>query len=240
MRNDQGETAEPRLRAAAVICGIAGPLSLTVYFAAPAFTNWPYAGASVAQLTSYAASHQGLFYAGAWFQATGTLLSVIFFLAIVHLARAATRLSGLVTIVASAVLLSVVLIEGAFLMAVPQAAISGDAATVATAFALSNGVFVRVFPLAPASACFVGLGAVIMGSGVLHRWFGYVAVGIGAAFELAGIIALVSGIAVIAVIVLSVGEEVWTLAAVIALGLPVWKGRLGLQNSEERSRALGR
>ena len=91
MRNDQGETREPRLRAAAVICGIAGPLSLTVYFAAPAFTNWPYAGASVAQLTSYAASHQGLFYAGAWFQATGTLLSVIFFLAIVHLARAATR-----------------------------------------------------------------------------------------------------------------------------------------------------
>lgn len=132
------------------------------------------------------------------------------------------------------------LIEGAFLMAVPQAAISGDAATVATAFALSNGVFVRVFPLAPASACFVGLGAVIMGSDVLHRWFGYVAVGIGAAFELAGIIALVSGIAVIAVIVLSVGEEVWTLAAAIALGLPVWKGRLGLQNSEERSRALGR
>ena len=132
------------------------------------------------------------------------------------------------------------LIEGAFLMAVPQAAISGDAATVATAFALSNGVFVRVFPLAPASASFVGLGAVIMGSGVLHRWFGYVAVGIGAAFELAGIIALVSGIAVIAVIVLSVGEEVWILAAAIALGLPVWRGRLGPQNSEERSRALGR
>src|SRR5215471_17577008 len=50
LRNDQGETSETRLRAAAGICGIAGPLSLTVYFAAPAFTNWPYAGASVAQL----------------------------------------------------------------------------------------------------------------------------------------------------------------------------------------------
>src|SRR5262249_16679225 len=44
-------------------------------------------------------------------------------------------------------------------------------------------------------------------------------------FELAGIIALVSGIGVIASIVLSVGEEAWIIAAAIALGLPVWKGR---------------
>ncbi|HKF16874.1 MAG TPA: hypothetical protein VKF14_06760, partial [Candidatus Dormibacteraeota bacterium] len=65
----------------------------------------------------------------------------------------------------------------------------------------------------------------IIGSSVLHRWFGYVAVGIGAAFELAGIIALVSGIGVIASIVLSVGEDVWIIAAAIALGLPVWRGR---------------
>jgi hypothetical protein len=50
-------------------------------------------------------------------------------------------------------------------------------------FALSNGVFARVFPLAPASAAYVGLGAVILGSGVLHRTFGYVAVGLGLANE---------------------------------------------------------
>jgi hypothetical protein len=45
---------------------------------------------------------------------------------------------------------------------------------------------------------------------------------------------------VIAAIALSVGEEAWIVAAAIALGLPVWRGRQGPQNSEERSRALGR
>jgi hypothetical protein len=90
------------LRNVAGLFGIAGPIALTVYFAAPALTNWPYAGASAAQLTAYANTHQTLFFAGAWFQATGTLLTIVFFLAIVQLAGAATRLPGLVVIVACA------------------------------------------------------------------------------------------------------------------------------------------
>jgi hypothetical protein len=46
----------------------------------------------------------------------------------------------------------VVVIEAALLEAVPMAAANGDQAIVATAFALSNGVFARIFPLAPAPA----------------------------------------------------------------------------------------
>jgi hypothetical protein len=205
------------LRKVAGLCGVAGPIALTVYFAAPALTNWPYAGASAAHLTAYANSHQTLFFAGAWFQATGTLLSIIFFLAIVELAGAATRLPGLVVIVASAALLGLVLVEAALLMEVPLAAANGDAATVVTTFDLSNGVFARVFPMAPASAVYVGLGAVILGSHVLHRWFGYVAVGLGLAFELTGIIALFTLVGLILVIVLSVVQELWIIAAAVAL-----------------------
>jgi hypothetical protein len=205
------------LRKVAGLCGVAGPIALTVYFAAPALTNWPYAGASAADLTAYANSHQTLFFAGAWFQATGTLLSIIFFLAIVELAGAATRLPGLVVIVASAALLGLVLVEAALLMEVPLAAANGDAATVVTTFDLSNGVFARVFPMAPASAVYVGLGAVILGSHVLHRWFGYVAVGLGLAFELTGIIALFTLVGLILVIVLSVVQELWIIAAAVAL-----------------------
>jgi hypothetical protein len=209
--------SDHRLRTFAGLCGIAGPIALTVYFAAPALTNWPYAGASAAHLTSYANSHQTLFFAGAWFQVTGTLLSIVFFLAIVQLAGAATRLPGLVVIVASAALLGLVLVEAALLTEVPLAAANGDSATVVTTFDLSNGVFARVFPLAPASAAYVGLGAVILGASGVHHWFGYVAVGLGLAFEVAGILALFTIVGLVLAIILSVAQELWIVAAAIAL-----------------------
>jgi hypothetical protein len=208
------------LRNVAGLCGVAGPIALTVYFAAPALTNWPYAGTSAAQLTAYANTHQTLFFAGAWFQATGTLLSIVFFLAIVQLAGAATRLPGLVVIVASAALLGLVLVEAALLMEVPLAAAHGDSATVVTTFDLSNGVFARVFPLAPASAAYLGLGAVILGSRLLNRWFGYFAVGLGLAFEVAGIVAIFTFVGLILAIILSVVQELWIIAAAVALWRP--------------------
>jgi hypothetical protein len=212
---------EPIFRTLAAVCGFAGPIFLAIYFAAPAFSNWPYAGATAGQLTSYALSHQTLFYAGAWFQVTGTLLCVIFFLAILQLAGSTTRLTGLLVVVASTTLLGLVLVEAALLVAVPMAAASGDTATVVTTFDLSNGVFVRVFPLAPASVSFIALGVVILGSGVFHRWFGFGAMGLGIAFELAGIVAVLSSAGLILTIVLSVGQELWILAAAIAL----WRAR---------------
>lgn len=60
--------SERTLRITGALCGIAGPIALAVYFAAPAFTSWPYAGAPAAQLTSRASSYQTLFFAVAWFQ----------------------------------------------------------------------------------------------------------------------------------------------------------------------------
>jgi len=208
------------LRKIAGLCGIAGPIALAVYFGTPALTNWPYAGASATQLTTYANNHQTLFFAGAWFQATGTLLSIVFFLSVLQLAGAVSRLPGLVVIVASAALLGLVLVEAALLMEVPLAAANGDAATLVTTFDLSNGVFARVFPLAPASAAYVGLGAVILSSRVLHRWFGYVAVGLGLAFEIAGIAALFTIVGLILAIILSVAQALWIVAAAIAVLRP--------------------
>jgi hypothetical protein len=146
---------------------------------------------------------------------------VTFFLAIVHLAGATTRLAGLLLIVASTALLALVLVEAALLVAVPMAAAAGDKATVVTTFDLSNGVFVRVFPLAPSSISYMALGVVILGSRLLHPWLGYAAIGLGVAFELAGVIAVVSSAGLILVIVLAAGQELWIVAAAIAL----WRSR---------------
>jgi hypothetical protein len=207
-----------RFRRWAAAAGVAGPVALVVYFTAPALVGWPYAGGSADQVAAFARSHETLFYAGAWLQATGTLLSVVFFLALVLLARATACLSGLVVIVGSASLLAVVLVEAAFLVAVPIAAANNDNGTVATAFAMSNGVFVRVFPLAPASATLIGLGAILRRGDVLDRRFGTAALGIGAAFVIGGVISVFATAGLLLIVLLSVGQAIWTAVAAINLG----------------------
>src|SRR5262245_30214440 len=176
-------------RRAAAACGIVGPVFLVIYYAAPAVVGWPYAGASPERLITFADAHAWLFYAGAWFQVTGTLLSVVFFAALVDAAAALRSFWGSIFLITATSLLAVVLVEAALLVAVPVAAQAGDKATVATGFALSNGVFARVFPLAPASGTYFALGAVLLRSDVLAKIFGQVALGLGIAFELAGMLA---------------------------------------------------
>ena len=203
-------------RKAAAACGVLGPIFLVIYFGAPALTGWPYAGASADRLTAYANAHAWLFYAGAWFQVTGTVLSLAFYLALLHSAGARSGFWGSVLLLTGGSLLAVVLVEAAFLVAVPIAAAGGDRATVATSFALSNGVFVRVLPLAPASGTFVALGAILLQTRTLPRAFATLAIGLGAAFELAGLLAIVSSVALFALISLSVLQTLWTVAAAIA------------------------
>lgn len=198
-------------------CGVAGPLALTVYFAAPAFLGWPYAGAPAADLAAYASAHDTLFYAGAWFQSVGTVLSVVFFVGLVALAASTTRISGLMTVVAATSLLAVVLVEAAFLVAVPAAAAAGDLATVATTFALSNGTFARVFAMGPAPATYIALGLMLGGTRLLPSRFSGSAFVIGALFAAAGVIAIFATAGVVLTIVLSVAQELWIVAAAIAL-----------------------
>jgi hypothetical protein len=211
------DVSEWRFRRWAAAAGIAGPILLVVYFSAPAVLGWPYAGGSAEELAAFARSHETLFYAGAWLQATGTLLSVVFFLALVLLARATACLSGLVVIIGSASLLAVVLVEAAFLVAVPGAAANNDNATVATAFAMSNGVFVRVFPLAPASATLIALGAILRRGDVITPRFGTAALAIGEAFVIGGLVSIVAPAGLTLIVVLSVGQAVWTVLAAGAL-----------------------
>ena len=220
---DAQDPGDLNVRRIGSMCGIGGTIALAIYFTAPALLGWPFAGGSAAELATYARSHDVLFFAGAWLQGTGALLSAVFILAVVYLARATTSLPGLVTIVGTAVLLATVAIEAAFLVAVPIAAAAGDDATVRTAFAMSNGVFVRIFPLVPASATLIGLGVVLTGTDVLDRRFGRLALGLGIAFEVAGLVAVFSSIGLVLGIALSIGQDVWLLAAAIALGVPILK-----------------
>ena len=226
------DSAEPRDRILAAAAGILGAVMLVIYFTAPAFLGWPYAGASSDTITTYANTHAALFYGGAWLQVTGTLLCAVLFLALVRHSRAALDLSGMVTMVATAVLLATVLIEAAFLIAVPMAASSGDGGTTGSMFTLSNGVFLRVFPLAPASATLIALGLVLRRSNLLGPSLAAVALALGVAFEIGGVAVIAAPGAIIGLAVLSAGQVAWVIAASVRLGMtaPTLAGAQGARS----------
>lgn len=205
-----------RLRVLGALAGVLGSVLLVIYFATPALTNWPYAGAAPEELVKYANTHALLFYAGGWLQATGALLSIVFFLVLLKLSETARRLSGLATIVGCALLLAVVVVEAALLEAVPMAASAGDTVTVTTTFALSNGVFARIFPLAPAPLLFLGIGFALEPT-VLSRGFARSAQVVGALFVIAGLAAVFGTAGLIFAIVMSVVEAGWILTTAVAL-----------------------
>lgn len=222
----------PRLARVGGWFGIAGPVLLTIYFAVPAFAGWPYAGGTDAQLMAYARSHETLFYAGAWFQVTGALLSVVFFLVLVTRTGKGACFIGQLATVGAALLIGVVVFEAALLIAVPVAAAAGSAAGVSTAFTLSNGVFARVFPLAPAPLLFAATGLALRFTSVLPRAFGPLALVVAGLFVASGIAAIFSAAGLIAAIAMSILQEVWIVAAAIALLLRA-RGPKGLAPSRD-------
>lgn len=208
------------------LSGILGPIALTVYFGAPWLVHWPMGNVTSEQLASFASDNRSIFFLGAWFQGIGSLLSVLFFIGIVVLARATDHLAGLVAVAASAVLLGLSLVEGAFLMTVPLAVASGHAATAQATFDLSTMTFVHVFPIVPVPAVLFSLGAVILGSRLLPRSLGTAALAIGAAFEIVGFAALFNEAFVIPIIGLLVVDELWIIAAALSLLRVTGEGRL--------------
>jgi hypothetical protein len=189
------------------------------YFAVPALIGWPSAEVSPDRLLAYANGHQLLFYLGGWLQVTGAALSVLFFLTLLQLTGRRPMLAGAVTLTGAALLLAVATIEAALLEAVPMAASTADRATLATGFALSNGVFVRIFPLAPAPLLFAGIGTALHRAGVLPRFFSRSALVIAALFFLSGLAAVFGTGGLIFAIVMSVVEALWIPAAAITLVL---------------------
>jgi hypothetical protein len=205
-----------RSRLLIALCGILGTVLLGLYFgigAAIGLAQLP-PDTTQAQVLSLATQYHDLWFMGAWLQATGSLLSVIFFLALVHQAGGTTRLAGVLTLLGSAVLLAVVLLEGVFTIDLAQAAADGHPATSLTSFDLMT-VFTHIYPIAPAPLIFLAMGTVLLGSRLLPRAFAYLALALGGVFEVAGLVGLFT-VPAITLIPLAL-QALWLVAAAIAL-----------------------
>jgi hypothetical protein len=149
----------------------------------------------MAQVVSVATQYHNVWFLGTWLQATGSLLSVVFFLALVQGAGETARLAGLLTSLGSAVLLAVVLIEGVFTLDLAQAAVNGHQVTSLTSFDIMT-VFTYIYPIVPAPVIFL-------------------AFGLGIAFAVVGLVALFTT-PILTIVVLSL-QALWVLAAAITL-----------------------
>lgn len=199
-----------RQKSLIALCGLAGAIILTASFA---INPAPPAGATVAQMAEFARSHHNLIVLGGWSQGIGSLLLVIFALGLVHLAGAAQRLAGWLTLLSGATILMVSLMEIAFYLTVAQAAESGDVATGLVGAALIKGVQ-HDFLIAP--ALLLPLGAVLLGSRLLPRPFAYLALVMGATLQVFGLLGLFNVLQPVIDGLLG-AQSVWFVAASLAL-----------------------
>jgi hypothetical protein len=198
------------------LSGILGLVFLGLYFgvgSAIGLASLP-PGADVEQILHVATQYHAVWFLGAWLQATGSLLSVIFFLGLVQLSGAATRLSGMLTLLGSAVLLGVVLIEGVFTIDLAQAATDGHQATSVSSFDLMT-VFAHIYPIVPAPLIFLALGTILLGPGLLPKIFAYLALALGGLYVVVGLVGLYTS-PLLTLIPLGL-QSLWILAAAVVL-----------------------
>jgi len=196
------------------LCGILGTILLGLYFGvgfSVGLAQLPL-DTTAAQVVSIGKEYRNLWFLGTWLQATGSLLIVVFFLALVQRAGRTASLAGLLTVVGSAVLLAVVLVEGVFTIDLAQAAVSGHPTTSLASFDIMS-VFTYVYPIVPAPVIFLALGTILLGSNLLPRVLGYLAFGLGIAFAVVGFIGLFTT-SLLTIAVLSL-QALWVLAAAI-------------------------
>jgi len=190
----------------AAVSGLVGTCMLGISFA---INTGPPAGASGAQLTVFGQQHHDAILWAAWLQAVGPVFIAVFAFAIVVLAGATVRLAGWMTLFGTATLMMVSLIEitGYFGTLHTSPATMG-----LTSLALIRSVQHLYFIVA-APVVWLPLGLVILGSRVLPRILGYLALVLAAVFALAGVATLLDPTVPPAVQILGSVQALWWLAA---------------------------
>jgi len=167
----------------AAVSGLVGTCMLGISFA---INTGPPAGASSAEVAAFGQQHHDAILWGSWLQAVGPVLIAVFALAVVMLAGATARLAGWMTLFGATTLMTVSLIE-----------ITGYIGTVHTSPATMPGTSLALIHsvqhlwfIVGAPALWLPLGLIILGSGVLPRILGYLALVLAAGYVLAGVFTL--------------------------------------------------
>lgn len=97
-----------------ILSGLSGIIGVVLPIASFAINNGPPPGATYQELVKFAQQNYAQVLWGAWLQAVGPILIVIFAFALVHLAGATQRLAGWMTFFGATILMIVSLMEVTF------------------------------------------------------------------------------------------------------------------------------
>ncbi len=197
-------------RILSALSGIVGVIMLIVSFT---INPGPPANATSAQLTAFGNQYYASILWGAWLQAVGPVLIVLFAFAIVCLAGATTRLAGWMTLFGGTILTMVSLVEITFYFS----AFNSNPPTMGLSSLDLIHAAQHLYFIVAAPTLFLPLGAVILGSRVLPRVFGYLALVLGATFAILGIVTLLTLTLPTLPAAFSGLQTLWWVAAAITL-----------------------
>ena len=209
---DHDSIASRRFCILSGLSGVAGVVLLIVSFA---INNGPPPDPSNAELIKFGQQHFANVLWGAWMQAVGPVLIVLFAFALVHLAGATLRLAGWMTFFGATVLMAVSLIEITFYIA----ALNMDPATMPSISLRLIYAVQHLYFIVAAPSLFLPLGFVLVRSSVLPRAFGYLALLLAAAFAVLGVAYLLTMTLPAPVTAFAGVQALWWLAAAITLML---------------------
>jgi hypothetical protein len=196
-----------------ILCGVSGVFGVMLLALSFATAVGPPAEATYAEMLQFGREHYTGILWGAWLQAVGPVLIVLFAFGLVHLAGASGRLAGWMTLFGATVLMTVSLIEITFYI---TALFPDPAVTPLVSLRVIYAVQHLYFNVA-APALFLPLGIVLVGSRVLPRVFGYLALLLAAAFGILGVAFLFTLILPTPVTAFAAVQAVWWLASAITL-----------------------
>jgi hypothetical protein len=150
---------------------------------------------------------------GAWLQAVGPTLIVLFAFSLVHLAGATQRLSGWMTFFGAATLMTVSLIEITFYIS----ALHADPPMMPFISLKIISAVQHLYFIVAAPALFLPLGIVLLSSSILPRLFGYLALLLATAFAALGVIFLLTLTLPAGVTAFAGVQALWWLAAALTL-----------------------
>lgn len=176
------------------ISGILGQCFLSIYFSGILVPrDLVTVLTSATQLRDLVTKHRSAIFLDAWLMGIGSFLSVIFYVGLVYISGAIIRFSGLLTIIASAAVLAVALVDVTFMVEAANAAILGHTDTTNVAFDFIAGgseAFDYTFIFGPAPMLLTSIGVVLLRSDIIPRFFGYAAIVVGIMFFIAGLISI--------------------------------------------------
>jgi hypothetical protein len=175
-------------RAFCILGGLSGVVGVVLIFLSFNINAGPPPGASSAELLKFGKQYYASVLWGAWLQAVGPVLIVLFAFSLVHLAGAAQRLSGWMTLFGATTLMTVSLIEITFYIS----ALHTDPPMMPFISLKLISAVQHLYFIVAAPSLFLPLGIVLVGSRILPRFFGYLAFLLAGAFAALGVIFLLT------------------------------------------------